>query len=123
MIIIEICYITQLPNNYLKTPLTKAILSSDPLGLIFHRIISYLAKLRSRRRQYQMGLKQLGEHMHVVTRTISNPPSATATPVATPSISLRKLAHLNTSNNNNNNNKKGTLGAVAALHSTKGMYN
>jgi len=102
------------------------------IGLIFHRIISYLAKLRSRRRQYQMGLKQLGEHMHVVTRTMSNPPSATNTPVATPSISLRKLAHLNTSNNNNNNNntslqslpnisnnnKKGTLGAVAALHSS-----
>jgi len=100
------------------------------IGLIFHRIISYLAKLRSRRRQYQKGLKQLGEHMHVVTRTMSNPPSAQATPAATPSISLRKLAHLNTTNNNNNNtslqslpnisnniNKKGTLGAVVALHS------
>jgi hypothetical protein len=98
------------------------------IGLIFHRIISYLAKLRSRRRQYQRGLKQLGEHMHVVTRTMSNPPSAQATPAATPSISLRKLAHLNTSNNNtitslhslpniSNINKKGTLGAVAALHS------
>jgi len=99
------------------------------IGLIFHRIISYLAKLRSRRRQYQKGLKQLGEHMHVVTRTMSNPPSAQATPAATPSISLRKLAHLNTTNNNNitslqslpnisnNINKKGTLGAVAALHS------
>jgi len=99
------------------------------IGLIFHRIISYLAKLRSRRRQYQRGLKQLGEHMHVVTRTMSNPPSAQATPAATPSVSLRKLAHLNTSNNNtitslqslpniSNNNKKGTLGAVAALHSS-----
>lgn len=98
------------------------------IGLIFHRIISYLAKLRSRRRQYQRGLKQLGEHMHVVTRTMSNPPSAQATPAATPSISLRKLAHLNTTNNNNitlqslpnisNNNKRGTLGAVAVLHSS-----
>jgi len=65
------------------------------IGLIFHRIISYLAKLRSRRRQYQRGLKQLGDHMHVVTRQLSNPASLSGTPTATPSISMRKLAALN----------------------------
>merc|ERR1712223_659026 len=96
------------------------------IGLIFHRIITYLAKIRSRRRQYQMGLKQLGEHMNTVTRTISNPPSAAATPVGTPSINMRKLAHLNSANNNNNNNigspntsKKGNLIAVAALKASQ----
>jgi len=97
------------------------------IGLIFHQIISYLAKLRSRRRQYQMGLKQLGEHMHTVTRTMSNPPSATATPVGTPQISMRKLAHLNSVNNNNNNTasptttqpKKGNLIAMAALQASQ----
>ena len=68
----------------------------------------------------------LGEHMNTVTRTISNPPSASATPVGTPSINMRKLAHLNSANNNNNNNigspntaKKGNLIAVAALRASQ----
>ena len=60
-----------------------------------HQIISYIARLRSRKRQYQRGLKQLGDHMHIVTRTISNPPSELPTPTGTPSISMRKLALLN----------------------------
>ena len=75
-------------------------------GLIFHQVISYAAKLRSRRRQYESGLKQFGDQMNMVTRTISNPPSAnptpTGTPTGTPSIGLRKLAALN-----NNNQKMG----------------
>lgn len=72
------------------------------LGLLFHRVITYFAKLRSRRRQYHKGLKQLGEHMHVVTRTISSePPSGASTPaagltpVSTPAIAMRKLAAIN----------------------------
>lgn len=65
------------------------------LGILMHQIISYMARLRSRKRQYQRGLKQLGDHMHIVTRTISNPPSELPTPTGTPSISMRKLALLN----------------------------
>ena len=42
-----------------------------------------------------IGLKQLGDQMHIVTRTISNPPSVDPTPTGTPSISMRKLALLN----------------------------
>ena len=71
-------------------------------GLLFHRVITYFAKLRSRRRQYHKGLKQLGEHMHVVTRTISSEPASGAstpaaglTPVSTPAIAMRKLAAIN----------------------------
>lgn len=65
------------------------------LGILFHQIISYMARLRSRKRQYRRGLKQLGDHMHIVTRTISNPTSVDPTPTGTPSISMRKLALLN----------------------------
>ena len=78
------------------------------LGILFHQIISYMARLRSRKRQYRRGLKQLGDHMHIVTRTISNPPSEHPTPTGTPSISMRKLALLNnnrlTQNAAENNN-------------------
>jgi hypothetical protein len=62
---------------------------------VFHRVISYFAQLRSRRRQYHGGLKQLGEHMHVVTRTISNPGTPIDTPIGTPSFAMRKLAAIN----------------------------
>jgi len=65
------------------------------IGITFHRIISYFAQVRSRRRACRRGLKQLGEHMHIVTRTISNPPSVDPTPTGTPTISMRKLALLN----------------------------
>ena len=76
---------------------------SFPPGLLFHRVITYFAKLRSRRRQYHKGLKQLGEHMHVVTRTMSTPPPSNpstpaGTPVSTPAIAMRKLAAINSNN-------------------------
>ena len=74
--------------------LRRLLLINFP-GITFHRIISYFAQVRSRRRACRRGLKQLGEHMHIVTRTISNPPSVDPTPTGTPTISMRKLALLN----------------------------
>ena len=45
--------------------------------------------------------------MHIVTRTLSNPPSLSGTPSATPSIAMRKLAALN-----NNNNKVAVASSI-----------
>ena len=83
-------------------------------GILFHQIISYMARLRSRKRQYRRGLKQLGDHMHIVTRTISNPTSVDPTPTGTPSISMRKLALLN-----NNRLTKAEASANSPISSPK----
>ena len=83
-------------------------------GLLFHKVITYFAKLRSRRRQYQKGLKQLGEHMHAVTRQMSSNPTPVGTPVGTPvstplgtpAIAMRKLAAINSNSKRNASNGK-----------------
>ena len=44
------------------------------LGLLLHRAILYLTSKRNRRELYHGGLFRLAEHMHFVTRSMSNDP-------------------------------------------------
>ena len=45
------------------------------LGLALYKLMEYLTKKNRRKIMARHGLKQIGEHMHVVTRTMSADPS------------------------------------------------
>ena len=45
------------------------------LGLIVRKIFVYLSQIKQQREKYHGGLRQLADHMHTVTRTISNDPN------------------------------------------------
>ena len=45
------------------------------LGLALYKLMDYLTRMNRRKNMARHGLKQIGEHMHVVTRTMSAEPS------------------------------------------------
>ena len=51
------------------------IFTSHYLGLALYKLMEYLTKKNRRKIMARHGLKQIGEHMHVVTRTMSADPS------------------------------------------------
>ena len=55
-------------------------------GLLLRKAFIYFTRIRQTREKYHGGLRQMAEHMHVVTRTLSTEPTPVPTPVATPSI-------------------------------------
>ena len=67
-------------------------------GLVLRKVFLYFIKVRSRRERYHGGIKALGEHMHVVTKTMSD--AAAAAAAAKPTAAAA-------AGNNNNNNDKG----------------
>ena len=44
-------------------------------GLALYKLMDYLTRMNRRKNMARSGLKQIGEHMHVVTRTMSAEPS------------------------------------------------
>ena len=55
-----------LPNCDLKTSLS---------GLALYKLMDHLTRMNRRKNMARSGLKQIGEHMHVVTRTMSAEPA------------------------------------------------
>ena len=45
--------------------------NSCVLGLAIYKLLGYLTRMNRRKNMARSGLKQIGEHMHVVTRTMS----------------------------------------------------
>lgn len=73
-----------------------AIYSNFP-GLILRKVFMYFTHLRGHREQYHGGIRQMGEHMHTVTRTMSMDPNQTFAkdtpaikkkPIGTPQVSV-----------------------------------
>ena len=67
-------------------------------GLVLRKVFLYVIKIRQRRERYHGGIKAIGEHMHVVTKTMSDAADRQQQPPKGGSSS---------SNNNNNNNNSG----------------
>lgn len=62
------------------------------LGLVLYQVMAYLTKINNRRTMYQDGLRQIGEQMHVVTRTMSTEPTGASANV-TPKTPRRQHHH------------------------------
>ena len=69
---------------------------------MLRKVFLYVIKVRQRRERYHGGIKALGEHMHVVTKTMSD--AAAAAKAQKPE---------NSNNNNNGASKPGEDGIVA----------
>ncbi|TRY73730.1 hypothetical protein TCAL_06691 [Tigriopus californicus] len=77
------------------------------LGLILRKVFMYFTHIRGHREQYHGGIRQMGEHMHTVTRTMSTDPNQTFAqdtpaikkkPIGTPQVSM-SLPAITKSNN------------------------
>ena len=66
--------------------------------MVLRKVFLYVIKIRQRRERYHGGIKAIGEHMHVVTKTMSDAADRQQQPPKGGSSS---------SNNNNNNNNSG----------------
>ena len=69
-------------------------------GLVLRKVFLYVIKIRQRRERYHGGIKAIGEHMHVVTKTMSDAADRQQQPPKGGGSSSN-------SNNNNNNNSGG----------------
>lgn len=45
------------------------------VGLVLYKLLGYLTKMNKRKHMARQGLKQIGEHMNAVTRTMSADPT------------------------------------------------
>ena len=54
---------------------TDSVINFSNLGLVLYKLLGYLTKMNKRKHMARQGLKQIGEHMNVVTRTMSADPS------------------------------------------------
>ena len=62
--------------------------------MVLRKVFLYVIKIRQRRERYHGGIKAIGEHMHVVTKTMSD-------------AADRQQQPKGSSSNNNNNNDSG----------------
>ena len=67
---------------------------------MLRKVFLYVIKIRQRRERYHGGIKAIGEHMHVVTKTMSDAADRQQQPPKGGSSS-------SSNNNNNNNNNSG----------------
>ena len=75
-------------------------------GLVLRKVFLYVIKIRQRRERYHGGIKAIGEHMHVVTKTMSDAADRQQQPPKGSSSSSSSSNNNNNNNNNNSNNNK-----------------